>query len=73
MTHRERMIVALERGQPDFVPHFELVFFETERDFGGRTMFGPAFQPDIHSALRTQRVCDAVLQSAESRSWEDIP
>ena len=46
MTHRERVKIVLEGGQPDFVPHFELVFFETERDFEGRTFFATEFQPD---------------------------
>ncbi|GAB4318079.1 MAG: hypothetical protein Kow0059_11350 [Candidatus Sumerlaeia bacterium] len=44
-THRDRAIVALSGGVPDFVPTFELVFHETERDFEGRTFFGTAFEP----------------------------
>lgn len=39
-THKERAILALLGGQPDFVPHFEIEFQETARDFGGRTLFG---------------------------------
>ena len=46
MTHRERARVALTGGQPDFVPTFELVFHETERDFGGRTFYGGPAAPD---------------------------
>jgi len=32
----------------------------------------PAFQPDMKCALRTQKVCDAVLQSAQSSQWVTI-
>lgn len=46
MTHRQRARMALDRKQPDFVPTFELVFHETERDFEGRTFFGGPDQPD---------------------------
>jgi uroporphyrinogen decarboxylase len=46
MTHRERAIAAISGGIPDRVPTFELVFHETERDFGGRTFFGTPFEPD---------------------------
>jgi uroporphyrinogen decarboxylase len=46
MTHRERAITAITGGVPDYVPTFELVFHETERDFGGRTFFGTPFEPD---------------------------
>jgi uroporphyrinogen decarboxylase len=45
MTHRERAIAALERRQPDYVPTFELVFHETERDFEGRTFYGGPAEP----------------------------
>lgn len=46
MTHRERAATALDRGQPDHVPTFELVFHETEHDFDGRTFFGAPSPPD---------------------------
>ena len=46
MTHRQRAITAITGGVPDRVPTFELVFHETERDFGGRTFFGQPFEPD---------------------------
>jgi len=46
MTHRERARIALTGGQPDFVPTFELVFHETERDFGGRTFYGRPEESD---------------------------
>ncbi|MCD6384681.1 hypothetical protein J7M23_02785 [Candidatus Sumerlaeota bacterium] len=46
MTHRERAITAITGGIPDYVPTFELAFYETERDFEGRTFFGFPFEPD---------------------------
>lgn len=46
MKHRERAIVALTGGIPDFVPTFELVFDETERDFDGRTWIGGPAEPN---------------------------
>ena len=46
MKHRERAITALTGGIPDFVPTFELVFDETERDFQGRTWIGGPAEPD---------------------------
>ena len=46
MTHRERARIALTGGIPDYVPTFELVFHETERDFGGRTFYGGPAEPD---------------------------
>lgn len=46
MKHRERAIIALTGGIPDFVPTFELVFDETERDFEGRYWIGPPDEPD---------------------------
>lgn len=45
MTHRERAIEALEGRIPDFVPHFEIDFQETERDFGGRSFYGLDHEP----------------------------
>lgn len=37
--------MTLKKQQPDLVPHFELVFHETERDFQGRTFYGTRFEP----------------------------
>ena len=45
MTNRERAITALEGGQPDRVPHFEIDFQETERDFEGRSFYGLEGEP----------------------------
>ena len=47
MKHRERAHIALDGGIPDFVPTFELVFDETERDFRGRTWIGGPVDPDV--------------------------
>ena len=59
-THRERAALALDGGLPDFVPHFEIEFQETSRDFEGREFFtsGPgqdrtgltAEQMNLHNA-----------------------
>jgi len=46
MTHKERAAITLDRGQPDHVPTFELVFHETEHDFDGRTFYGAPSPPD---------------------------
>lgn len=46
MNHRERVMVALDGGQPDFVPHFEVEFQETVELFAGRTLFGLPGEPD---------------------------
>jgi uroporphyrinogen decarboxylase len=56
MTHRQRAAMALERKQPDFVPTFELVFHETERDFQGRTFYGAPDQPDTTGVSYEQQV-----------------
>jgi uroporphyrinogen decarboxylase len=50
MKHRERVKTVLDGGVPDFVPTFELVFDETERDFEGRVWVGgPVEPPDVAS------------------------
>lgn len=46
LTHRQRARMALDRRQPDFIPTFELVFHETERDFEGRGFYGAPGGPD---------------------------
>ena len=33
---------------------------------------GQPTQPDFRNALQTQRVCDAVLQSAADRQWKNV-
>ena len=61
MTHRERAIIAIRGGQPDYVPHFELVFHQTERDFQGRTFFGTPFAPPLTDLTRR----DMLLHNAQ--------
>lgn len=56
MTERERALTALRRGQPDRVPTFELVFHETERDFGGRVFHGTSFAPTARSGMSLREV-----------------
>jgi len=56
MTHRERAVAALERRQPDFVPHFELAFLETDRDFDGRTFYGAAGCPGFNGVAYREAI-----------------
>ncbi|GAB6164758.1 Gfo/Idh/MocA family oxidoreductase [Thermostilla marina] len=51
---------------------YEHTFTNSFADFLASLEGGPEFQPDIKSALRTQRVCDAVLQSAKEGRWIEI-
>ncbi len=51
---------------------YEHTFINGFADFLGALEGGPAFQPDMESALRTQRVCDAVLASAREGRWVEI-
>lgn len=46
MNNRERAKLALELKKPDYVPHFEIDFQETEKHFEGRTFFGIEGEPD---------------------------
>lgn len=52
---------------------YEHTFTNMFADFLASLEGGPKFQPDMRSALRTQRVCDAVLQSAREGRWVEIP
>ena len=52
---------------------YEHTFINGFADFLASLEGGPKFQPDMRGALRTQRVCDAVLASARSRQWVEIP
>ena len=54
MTHRERALITLRGGQADYVPTFELVFHETERDFDGRAFYGVKGGPDPTGAGRME-------------------
>ncbi len=51
---------------------YEHTFVHGLADFLAGLEGGEKFQPDFRSALRTQKVCDAVLESARSRTWIEI-
>jgi predicted dehydrogenase len=51
---------------------YEHTFINSFADFLASLEGGPKFQPDMRAALRTQRVCDAVLQSAREQKWIEI-
>jgi len=52
---------------------YEHTFINSFADFLAGLEGGPAFQPDMKQALRTQQVCDTVLQSAREGKWLEIP
>ena len=52
---------------------YEHTFTNTLADFLKGLETGTPAQPDLRSGLRTQRVCDAVLESAKRGTWIDIP
>jgi len=52
---------------------YEHTFINSFADFLASLEGGEPFQPDMRCALRTQRVCDAVLQSAKEGKWLEIP
>jgi predicted dehydrogenase len=58
---------------PGCVIGYEHTFINGFADFFASLEGGPAFQPDMKAALRTQRVCDAVLESAKQGAWVEIP
>ncbi len=58
---------------PGCVIGYEHTFINGFADFLASLEGGPAFQPDMKQALRTQKVCDAVLDSAKQGAWVEIP
>jgi len=52
---------------------YEHTFINGFADFLASLEGGPAFEPTIKTALRTQKVCDAVLDSAKQGQWVEIP
>ncbi len=52
---------------------YEHTFTNALADFLKSLETGEKVQPDFRSALHTQRVCDAVLDSAKNGQWVDIP
>jgi len=51
---------------------YEHTFINSFADFLASLEGGEPFQPDMKSALRTQKVCDAVLDSAKQGQWVEI-
>jgi len=51
---------------------YEHTFINGLADFLASLEGGKPFEPGVRSALRTQRVCDAVLASAKSGQWQEI-
>jgi predicted dehydrogenase len=52
---------------------YEHTFINGFADFLASLEDGPAFQPTMRTALRTQRVCQTVLDSARRGQWIEIP
>jgi predicted dehydrogenase len=52
---------------------YEHTFINALADFLQGLDTGQPVQPDFRAALITQRVCDAVLESAQSGQWVEIP
>ena len=51
---------------------YEHTFTNSSADFLASIEGGPKFEPDLRTALATQKVCDAVLESAKSGQWVEI-
>jgi predicted dehydrogenase len=51
---------------------YEHTFINGLADFLAGLEGGPAFQPNVRAAMRTQKVCDAVLASARKGQWVEI-
>lgn len=52
---------------------YEHTFTNSFADFLAGLEGGEPFQPDMKCALRTQKVCEAVLDSAKQGQWVEIP
>jgi predicted dehydrogenase len=52
---------------------YEHTFLNQLADFVAGIESGVPAQPDFRTGLQTQKVCDAVLESARSGSWVEIP
>jgi predicted dehydrogenase len=50
---------------------YEHTFLNALADFVEGIESGKPTQPDFRNALQTQKVCDAILESAKSGKWED--
>lgn len=52
---------------------YEHTFINSFADFLASLEGGPKFEPTMRSAMRTQRVCECILQSAREGRWVEIP
>jgi predicted dehydrogenase len=52
---------------------YEHTFINQFADFLTGLEGGPKFQPTMRTAMRTQKVCDAILDSAHRGQWVEIP
>jgi len=52
---------------------YEHTFINSFADFLASLEGGPKFEPTMRTALRTQRVCECILQSAREGRWVEIP
>jgi len=57
---------------PGCVIGYEHTFINGFADFLAGLEGGEPFQPDMKCALRTQKVCEAVLDSAKQGQWVEI-
>jgi predicted dehydrogenase len=51
---------------------YEHTFINAIADFFRGLEGGPKYQPDFRAAMRTQKVCDAVIRSAKEGAWVEI-
>jgi predicted dehydrogenase len=51
---------------------YEHTFINGLADFLLSLDGGPKFEPDMRTAARTQKVCDAIIQSAQEAKWIEI-
>ena len=79
LTGWQRILVT--NGEHPYMDHYwvpgttigyEHTFINGLADFLESIEGGPKFMPDVRCAMRTQKVCDAVLQSAKEGRWVEI-
>ena len=73
--------ILVTNGEHPYMSHYwvpgttigyEHTFINGLADFLLSLSGGPKFEPDMRCAMRTQKVCDAVLQSAKEGHWVEI-
>ena len=79
LTGWQRILVT--NGEHPYMKHYwvpgttigyEHTFINGLADFLFSLDGGPKFEPSVRTAMRTQKVCDAVLQSAKEGRWVEI-